>query len=110
MRVCTLIVVEGDGPSLVGRDWLRSFKLDWHRIKKVQVSDSLNSGLDTLLTRFVEVFEKSNGPIVPYLAKLHLKGQSKPVFCRPRSVPFALKDGIEEELDRKGWNCPQSNA
>ena len=30
----------------------------------------------------------------------HLKGQSKPVFCRPRSVPFALKEGIEEELDR----------
>ena len=100
MRVCTLIVVEGDGPNLVGRDWLRSFKLDWHRIQKVQVSDSLNRGLDTLLTRFVEVFEKSKSPIVPYLAKLHLKGQSKPVFCRPRSVPFALKEGIEEELDR----------
>ena len=100
VRVCTLIVVEGDGPNLVGRDWLRSFKLDWHRIQKVQVSDSLNRGLDTLLTRFVEVFEKSKSPIVPYLAKLHLKGQSKPVFCRPRSVPFALKEGIEEELDR----------
>ena len=48
MRVCTLIVVEGDGPNLVGRDWLRRFKLDWHRIQKVQVSESLNSGLDTL--------------------------------------------------------------
>ena len=31
---------------------------------------------------------------------MHLKGQSKPVCCRPRSVPFALKEGIEEELDR----------
>eukprot|EP00731_Ephydatia_muelleri_P017950 Em0010g1048a len=59
VRVCTLIVVEGDGPNLVGRGWLRSFKLDWHRIQKVQVSDSLNRGLDTLLTRFVEVFEKN---------------------------------------------------
>ena len=66
----------------------------------MQVSDSLNRGLNTLLTRFVELSEKSKGPIVPYLAKLHLKGQSKPVFCRPRSVPFALKEGIEEELDR----------
>ena len=54
-----------DGPNLVGRDWLRRFKQDWHRIKKVQVCDSLNSGLDTLLTRFVEEFEKSKDPIVP---------------------------------------------
>ena len=101
VRVCTLIVEEGDGPNLVGRgrDWLRRFRLDWHRIQNVRVSDSLNRGLNTLLTRFVEVFEKSKGPIVPYLAKLRLKGQTKPVFCRPRSVPFALKEGIEEELD-----------
>ena len=28
MRVCTLIVVEGDGPNVVGRDWLRHFRLD----------------------------------------------------------------------------------
>ena len=46
------------------------------------------------------MFEKSKGPIVPYLAKLHLKGQSKPVYCHPWSVPFALKEGIKEELDR----------
>lgn len=93
-----LIVVEGDGPNLVGRDWLRRFRLDWHRIQNVQVSDSLNRGLDILLTRFVEVFVKSKGPILPYVAKLQLKGPSKPVFCRPRSVPFALKEGIEERV------------
>ena len=53
VRVCTLIVVEGDGSNLVGRVWLRSFKLDWHRIQKVQVSDSLNSGLNTQICRGV---------------------------------------------------------
>ena len=53
--MCTLIVVEGDGPNLVGRDWFRRFRLDWHRIQNAQVSDSLNRGLDILLTRFAEV-------------------------------------------------------
>ena len=68
----------------------------------MRVSDSLNRGLDTLLTIFAEVFEMNKGPILPYmyLVKLQLKGQSKPVFCRPRSLPFALKEGIEKELDR----------
>ena len=74
---CTLIAVEGDGPHLVGRDWLRRFRLDRHRIQNAQVSDSLNRELDILLTRFAEVFGKSKGPILPYLAKLQLKVQSK---------------------------------
>lgn len=69
MRVCRLmIVVEGDGPDLVQSDWLRHSRLDWHHIQNVQVSDSFNRGLDTLLMRFADVFEKSKGPILPYLA------------------------------------------
>ena len=33
-------------------------------------------------------------------AKIHVDPQACPRFCRPRSVPFAMKQKIEEELER----------
>ena len=39
-----LLIVQGDGPSLLGKNWLKSIKLDWKDLKHVTVqanSDSL---------------------------------------------------------------------
>ena len=31
-RQCRLVVVAGRGPSLLGRDWLQTFRIQWHQI------------------------------------------------------------------------------
>lgn len=31
----TLMVVAGDGPSLLGRDWLKKIQLNWREIKAI---------------------------------------------------------------------------
>ena len=36
-----LVVAAGDGPSLLGRDWLAMLKLDWKHIFNVQTQESL---------------------------------------------------------------------
>ena len=41
----TLIVISGDGPNLLGRDWLNHLKLDWQTIYNVKVNQALKEML-----------------------------------------------------------------
>ncbi len=41
-----LVVVEGEGPSMFGRDWLAYFKSNWHEIKSIR-----NKELSDILKR-----------------------------------------------------------
>ena len=90
-------MVEGDGPSLLGREWLEKIRLDWSAICKV-VPD--NSKLDALLRKYQGVFEEGMGKMNTFTASLQMKPYAKPKFCKARSVPFSLKEAVEKELDR----------
>ena len=54
-----LIVVKGDGPSLMERNWLTQFQFDWPRLAAYQTASvnvcSAKSGLP-IVTKFPEVF------------------------------------------------------
>jgi len=82
----TLVFVKGDGPSLLGRNWLPYFQIDWNRIKLVQSQDSL----ECLLQEFNFVFHEELGTITPFKAKLSVPNSVKLRFHRPRSVSYAL--------------------
>ena len=47
-----------------------------------------------------EVFRDELGLMTEYKAKLAVKPGVKPIFVRPRSVPFALREPVERELER----------
>ena len=87
-------VIQGNGPALIGRNWLRSIRLNWEAIKRV------SDDLDDVLMEHREVFKDELGTMREVKAKLHVKPGSTPKFDKPRSVPHALKGAIEKELDR----------
>ena len=91
-----LVVVQGEGPALLGRNWLNHLVLNWHDI----LHTSLGGGVDLLVSKYSKVFSNTLGTMSQYHAKLHLKPNTTPKFWRPRPVPFALKEGVEKELDR----------
>ena len=53
-----------------------------------------------MLKRYDEVFQDELGTMKTIKAKLKLKENATPKFHRPRTVPFALKEAVEQELNR----------
>ena len=96
-QVLPLVVVQGAGPTLLGRNWLRYFVLDWYGIKSVLLH---NDPLSSLLHEFNDVFRDELGTIKPYKARLVISQQATPKFFRLRPVPYALKPAVEKELNR----------
>ena len=98
VRDLVLTVVSGGGPSLLGRNWMQYLKLNWREIKAVR-SHPLGS-LDYLLDKYSDLFRGELGTIKSFMAKLHVPSGEKPRFFKPRSVPYAVRSSIEEEIDR----------
>ena len=92
----TLFVVEGDGPSLMGRDVLQKIKLDWSSICTITGPNKPQRILD----KFSDVFEEGLGEMNTFTGSLQLKPGATSHFVKARPVPFALKQAIEQELDR----------
>ena len=89
-----LVVVEGEGPPLFRRNWLQEIKLDWKEISMVSIS------LESLLQRYHTLFKDELGTMVGVTAKLHIKSDTVPNFCRATAAPYALRDAIEKDINR----------
>ncbi len=89
--------VQGNGPSLLGRDWLAKIRLDWPSMNKVTASSALK---DVLKEARSALFSKELGKLKGVKVSLYIKPDAQPKFCKARSVPFLLKDKIEKELTR----------
>ena len=87
------VIAKGGGPSLLGRDWLRKIKLDWHEIKYAHTTEDI-------LQRYSDVFREELGTLKGVTVKLHVDPDAAPRFFKPRVVPYAMKSKVEEELER----------
>ena len=93
----TLIVVAGDGPSLLGRNWLQRIRLDWQRIHK---ATTMQSSVEVLLDKHHSLFNDALGTITDERATLLVKPEATPKFFKPRPVPYAIRDAVGAQLDR----------
>lgn len=96
-----LVIVKGEGPSLMGRDWLSELKLDWAEIfvTKLQSGTSLED-LDRVLEKYGDAFKDGLGTVKGIKAKIYVDANATPKYFKARPVPYALRDKIEEELGR----------
>lgn len=90
-----LLVVAGTGPSLMGRNWL-------HKLKPTLSVFHTRADNDEqeLLGRHVDLFKDELGLLKAFAVTIQVKASAKPSFYKPRTVPFALRGKVKQELDR----------
>ena len=101
-KTLPLVVTPNFGPTLLGRNWLRELVLDWnslfcHHVDSKPVEDA---DLDLLLKEYEEVFVPELGTLKDVEVHIPVRPNAKPKFFKARSVPYAVKDKVEKELDR----------
>ena len=90
-----LLIVGGSGPTLLGRDWLGCIRLNWGEIHQVH----LNS-LQKVLRRYPSVFQEGLGTLKGFQAKIYVDPDAPPRFYPARSIPYAYREMVEQELQR----------
>ena len=110
-----LIVVNEKGSNLLGLDWSNSFGLtsrgtsallDIPNIQYPARPEFLHSNvvqepkLLTLQQKYNDVFEDKLGKCTKTKVSIHLKDDTKPIFCNARPIPFAVKQKVQDEIDR----------
>ena len=91
-----LTVVQGNGPALLGHNWMRYIRLDWPNM--LQVREKVN--VKDLMHEFSELFTEGIGKFTGPPVHLAVNENVKPVFCKARPVPYSLKGKIEEAIEK----------
>ena len=90
-----LSVVKGSSPSLFGCDWLMDIRLDWQNMGVTNI-ESKPTALNDVLDNYSVAFRKELGTLKDFKARLTVKPNTKPQFCRAKQVPYALKDAVDK--------------
>ncbi|XP_054279604.1 uncharacterized protein K02A2.6-like [Macrosteles quadrilineatus] len=72
--------------------------MDWADINLADTNTSEEP--DKLLTTFQDIFKAEIGKINSEQGHIQLKEGAKPIFVKPRQVPYALRKAVEDELHR----------
>ncbi|CAI2737870.1 unnamed protein product, partial [Dicrocoelium dendriticum] len=91
-----LIVVPGNKPNLMGRDWIQFFP-ETMQLNQLTVEDG---SLNGLLNEFSSLFENKLGKMRHFKASIKLREGAEPKFYKARSLPYAMRPKVEAEIQR----------
>ena len=79
-------VVSGDGPNLLGRDWLGQLEVDLGAIQVNTLQET--TALDEILDKHPKVFSADLGCMEGPKVELHIDTKVHPKFYKPRTVQW----------------------
>ena len=93
-----VVVACGERAALLGRDWMQQIKLDWKSI--FSVMSGATSDMHQLMGKYAHLFRNDGSTIQRHTETLKLKPEQNPVYQKVRPVPYALRELVENEIDR----------
>ena len=87
------------GPTLMGRNWLQVLSLDWQENFHLHNSSNSTHSLHSVLEKHPDVFREALGTLKGFEAKIFVDTSALHKYCKSRSVPYFLREKLEEELD-----------
>ena len=90
-----LLVMEGRGPSLFGRNWLKEITLNWKFIHQIAINE-----LEVLLSKYKDVFREEFGTLKGFQAHIEL------VPNAGRHIESLVEEGTLEPVEFSNWAAP----
>ena len=91
-------MLTGEGPTLLGRDWMQQIRLDWSTI--FQIKAVKDDPLQPLLQPFESIFKEELGTYTGDKARIHIDLSVTLKFCKAQPLPYAMREMVEKELQR----------
>ena len=115
------VVTKVPGLNLLGRSAIRKLDIsvdrliqNCHSIKTEEKNIQLEATLKQMCTEFSQIFEPGLGQLKDFELDVKFKENASPVYVKPRPVPFAVMDKLNEAYDagiKKGvWKPVQFNS
>lgn len=90
-------IVPNGGPPLLGRNDLILLGID--NFSTCNFTGETHN-VNLILNEYKYVFSDGLGSFIAYQVSLKVKQDSVPKFCKARPVPLALREKVENEIDR----------
>lgn len=95
-----LYVIDNGRKPLMGRQWLHEFGIMLKEVNCNDVKCSLPFTVETLSSRYSEVFSDGLGRYTGGEVSLHVREGARPVYMRARPLAYALREPVERALDQ----------
>ena len=89
--VLPLIVVKGNHPNLLGRNWLDKFHILWSKVQSNYEIENTNFKLNNVLDKYPRLFDKDLGSLVGTKATNFIDPSAHPQFFRAGPLAYAYQ-------------------
>ena len=71
---------------------------------------SHNKRMEEILQKHAQLFEEGTGTLQGAKAKIHVDPTATPIFHKARTAPYALREKIEQDLERLKGQGPLNQS